>query len=146
MKFPSQGVMDSSCVQSHLWTPHPPRHEDLIIRTLLPSQPSRAFEPRINIDFGGSRGLLLGSLTRLAFHIASSPYPLIGIEIFYSDGKSTFRLQQRLRNLFFGQLGLNGERINQVGILQDSQRHHSAIGLGDLQVFSTYSQSVRVRC
>jgi hypothetical protein len=31
--------------------------------TLLPSQPSRAFEPRINIDFGGSRGLLLGSLT-----------------------------------------------------------------------------------
>lgn len=88
VKFPSQGVMDSSCVQSHLWTPHPPRHEDLIISTLLPSQPSRAFEPRINIDFGGSRGLLLGSLTRLAFHMASSPYPLIGIEIFYSDGKS----------------------------------------------------------
>lgn len=54
VKFPSQGVMDSSCVQSHLWTPHPPRHEDLIISTLLPSQPSRAFEPRINIDFSGS--------------------------------------------------------------------------------------------
>ena len=88
MKFPSQGVMDSSGVQSHLWTLHPPRQEDRTISALLPSQPSRAFEPRINIDFGGSRGLLLGSLTRLVFHMASSPYPLIGIEIFYSDGKS----------------------------------------------------------
>lgn len=42
---------------------------------------------------------------------------------------------------FFFFNGSNGERINQVGILQDSQRHHSAIGLGGLQVFSKYSPS-----
>lgn len=77
LKVPSQGVMNSSCVQSHLWTPHPPRHEDLRISALLPPQPSRAFEPLINIDFGGPRGLLRGSLTRLAFHMASSPHPLV---------------------------------------------------------------------
>lgn len=143
VKLPSQGVsMDSSCVQSHLWTPHPPRHEDLIISTLLPSQQSRAFEPRINIDFGGSRGLLLRSLTRLAFHMASGPYPLMGIEIFYSDGKSILFGSNHDCELSFVVNGSNGEHINQVGILEDSQRHHSAIGLGGLQVFSTYSPSI----
>jgi hypothetical protein len=146
VKFPSQGVMDSSCVQAHLWTPHPPRHEDLITSTLLPSQPSRAFEPRINIDFGGSRGLLLGSLTRLVFHMASSPYPLIGIEIFYSDGKSVLFGSNSGCEISFFVNGSNGERINQVGILEDSQRHHSTIGLGGLQVFSTYPPSICVRC
>lgn len=146
VKFPSQCVMDSSCVQSHLWTPHPPRHEDLIFSTLLPSQPSRAFEPRINIDFGGSRGLLLGSLTRLAFHMASSPYPLVGIEIFYSDGKSVLFGSNSGCEISLFVNGSNGERINQVGILQDSRKHHSAIGLGGLQVFSTYSPSIRMRC
>lgn len=117
------------------WTPHPPRHEDLIISTLLPSQPPRAFEPLINIDFGGPRGLLLGSLTRLAFHMASSPYPLIGIEIFYSDGKSVLFGSNSGCEISFFVNGSNGERINQVGILEDNQRHYSAIGLGGLQVF-----------
>ena len=138
--------MDSSGVQSHLWTLHPPRQEDRTISALLPSQPSRAFEPRINIDFGGSRGLLLGSLTRLVFHMASSPYPLIGIEIFYSDGKSVLFGSNSGCEISFFVNGSNGERINQVGILEDSQRHHSATGLGGLQVFSTYSPSIRVRC
>lgn len=102
VKFPSKGVMDSSCVQSHLWTLHPLRHEDLIIGTLLPSQLSRAFESLINIDFGGPRGLLLRSLTRLAFHMASSPYPLIGTEVFYSDGKSVlFRSNSGCEISFF---------------------------------------------
>ena len=40
-----------------------------------------------------------------------------------------------VKSLFFVN-GSNGERMNQVGILEDSQRHHSAIGLGGLQVFS----------
>ena len=140
VKVPSQGV------QSHLWTPHPPRQEYRTISALLPSQPSRAFEPRINIDFGGSRGLLLGSLTRLVFHMASSPYPLIGIEIFYSDGKSVLFGSNSGCEISFFVNGSNGERINQVGILEDSQRHHSATGLGGLQVFSPYSPSIRVRC
>lgn len=48
------------------------------------------------------------------------------------------------KSLFFVN-GSNGERINQAGILEDSQRHHSAIGLGGLQVFSTYSPSICVQ-
>ncbi|KAG2416352.1 hypothetical protein HFD88_007567 [Aspergillus terreus] len=71
LKTPSQ---DWSRVQSHLWTPHPPRHEELTISPLLPAQSPRAFEPLTNIDFGGPRGLLLGSLSRLALHMVSTNY------------------------------------------------------------------------
>lgn len=46
VKLPSQDAeaMDS-CVQSHLWTPHPPRHEDLAISTLLPSPSASPDDP-----------------------------------------------------------------------------------------------------
>lgn len=146
LKLPSQGAMDSPRVQSHLWTPHPPRHEGVRISSLLPSQPSRAFEPLTNIDFGGPRGLLLGSLTRLALHMASDPHPLIGIEISYSDGRSVLFGSNRGCGISFFVDGSKGERINRIGILEDNRRYHPIIGLGGLQVLSTYSPSIRVRC
>lgn len=55
-KSPSQYVMDSSRVQSNLWTPHPPTHEELRFGILLPFRSSRPFETLTNIDFGGPRG------------------------------------------------------------------------------------------
>jgi hypothetical protein len=137
VKSPSQDV------QSQLWIPHAPGHEHLAISTILPFQPSRAFEPRINIDFGGSRGLLLGSLTRLVFHMTSSPYPLIGIEIFYSDEKSVLFGSNGGCEISLFVDGSNGERINQVGILEVN--HYSVMGLGGLQVFLHTPQASNVR-
>jgi len=51
-KAPSQDV-----VLSHLWTP---RHLDLRISPLLPSQPPRDFGPLTNINFGGLGLAFLG--------------------------------------------------------------------------------------
>lgn len=109
------------------------------------------FEPLANIDFGGPRGLLLGSLTSLAFHMTSDPDPILGIEISHSDGGSVlFGSSGGCRVSFFVD-GPKGERVNQIGILEDRPREHgqtcwATIGLGGLQVFSTYSSSIRVRC
>lgn len=52
----------------------------------IPALPPRIFEPLTNIDFGGPRGLLLTSLTRLTFHMAPG-YILMEIKIFDPDGK-----------------------------------------------------------
>ena len=128
--------MDSSCVgESHLWKPHLPGHEDLEISSLLPPQPPQDFEQLVNIDFGGTRGLLLGSLTRIAFHMASSPCPLIGIEICYSDGKSIHYGSHGGCGISFFIDGPRGERINQIGILEQNSIYHPAMDLTGLQVF-----------
>ncbi|KGO47924.1 hypothetical protein PEXP_037990 [Penicillium expansum] len=135
-KSPSQDLMDSSRVQSHLWTPHPPRHEDLRISILLPSQSSGAFEPLTNIDFGGPRGLLLAS-SRLTFHMASDPHLFIGIEISYSDGRSILFGSSGGCGISFFIDGSNGERINRIGMLPNIRRSHPEPSLGGLQVFPT---------
>ncbi|OQE10215.1 hypothetical protein PENVUL_c004G08176 [Penicillium vulpinum] len=118
----SQSVRDSSRVQSYLWMPHPPRHDDLSISILLPSASPRAFEPLTNIDFGGQRGLLLASLTRLTFHMASDPYLFIGIEVSYSDGRSVLFGSNGGCGISFFIDGPKGERINRIGMLPNIRR------------------------
>lgn len=78
----------SSHVEFHLWTKISPIHKNLEITTLLSFLSLEAFEPLTKIDFGGPQVLLLGSLTRFAFYMALGSRPPIGIEIFYSDGRS----------------------------------------------------------
>lgn len=121
-------------VQSHLWTPHPPTHEDLRISTLLPSQSPRAFAPLVNMDFGGAKGQLLGSLTRLTLHMGKTPRPLVGIEIFYSSGGSTLFGSNAgcAISLFIN--GSKGQRINGIGIIQEVRSNDPEIGLGGIQV------------
>lgn len=138
-KSPSQHVMDSSRVQSHLWTPHPPRHEDLSISILLSSQSSGIFEPLTNIDFGGPRGLLLASLARLTFHMVSDPHLFIGIDISYSDGRSILFGSSGGCGISFFVDGSKGERINRIGILPNIRRSHPERSLGGLQVIATRS-------
>ncbi|KAE8137955.1 hypothetical protein BDV38DRAFT_292569 [Aspergillus pseudotamarii] len=141
-EFP-QGVMGSCCLPSHLclWTPHPPQHEDSEISPLLPSQPARPFEPLTNIDFGGPRGLLLASLTKLVFHMASGPYPLMGIEVFYCDGRSVLFGSNRGCGISFLIAGSQGERIIAFNVLEDNRRYHPASGLGGVEVSTNYGRT-----
>ncbi|KGO74307.1 hypothetical protein PITC_019770 [Penicillium italicum] len=137
---PFRHVTDSSRVQSHLWTPHAPRQEELRISILLPFRSPRAFEPLTNIDFGGPRGLLLASLARLTFYMTSYPYLFIGIEISYSDGRSVLHGSSGGCGLSFFVDGSNGERINRIGVLgiRESQPEMSLDGL---QVSTNYGRT-----
>ncbi|KAJ5569594.1 uncharacterized protein N7459_009024 [Penicillium hispanicum] len=141
LKDHSQDVIDLSRVRSYLWTPCVPSHENLRLSALLPSQPFRSFEPLINIDFGGPRGQLLQTLTRLVFYMASGPLPLVGIEAFYSDGTSRNFGAKDGREISFFVNGPKGERVNRIAILQDNQRYVPATGLGGLQVFTNYGRT-----
>lgn len=142
LNIPSQ---DWPRVQSHLWTPHPPSHEELTISPLLPAQSPRAFEPLTNIDFGGPRGLLVGSLSRLALHMVSCLCPIIGIEIFF-DGRSVLFGSEGGCVLSFFVNGPAGERINTVSILEDSREYYASRSLGGLQVFPACFPSTRTQC
>lgn len=135
LKLPSQGVLDSYRVQEQS------RHEDLRISTPLPSQPSRAFESLTNIDFGGPIGLHLGSLTRLTFHMTSTPHPIMGIEIFYADGRSVLFGSNGGCGISFCTDGSKRERINRVGILENDRIHRSITGLGGLQMSTNYGRT-----
>lgn len=135
LKLTLPSMMDSSHVQSHLWAPPAPDHEDVKISSLLPSQLPLTFEPLINIDFGGRRGLYLGSLTRLTFYISSIPYAFVGIEISYSDGKSVVFGSNSGCEISFFIDGSKGERINRLGIIEHSHGPQPETGLCGLQVF-----------
>ncbi|PYH94556.1 hypothetical protein BO71DRAFT_419279 [Aspergillus ellipticus CBS 707.79] len=89
------------------------------------SRPSRAFAPLNNIDFGGSRGSLLGSLTRLAFHIEKSV-------LFGSSGGC---------EISFFVDGSQGERINRIATLEDNSRCHREIDLVGLEVSTNNRRS-----
>ncbi|PKY08597.1 hypothetical protein P168DRAFT_323700 [Aspergillus campestris IBT 28561] len=135
LELPCASIQDLSRVYSHLWTPPPPGHENLTIGTILPRQPSQAFEPLINIDFGGPQGVLLGSLTRLAFHMASRPYPLMGIEVSYSDGRYMLFGSRSGCVLSVFVNGPEGERINHIGIFEhDLDDYSEATTLDGLRV------------
>ena len=141
LKSLSQDVTDVSYVQSHLWTPQSPRHDNLKLSPLLPSLPSQPFEPLTNIDFGGPRGLLLGSLTGLTFHMASRPHPLIGIELSFANGKSVLFGSDRGCGISFLIAGSTGERVNRVSILKDNRDYYPTPGLGGLEVCSKHFQA-----
>lgn len=113
----------------------------MAISTPLPSQPPRAFEPLTNIDFGGPRGQLLGSLTRLTFHMTSTPHPIMGIEIFYSDGRSVLFGSNGGCAISCCIDGSKGDHINRVGILENDRIRRSITDLGGLQVLTNYGRT-----
>ncbi|KAL4801251.1 hypothetical protein BDV18DRAFT_167591 [Aspergillus unguis] len=67
-----------------------PQYEGSTTSPLLPTQPSHAFEPLINIDFGGQKGLWLESFTSLTVYFVAPPYPIVGIEIRHNNDQSMF--------------------------------------------------------
>ncbi|THC94414.1 hypothetical protein EYZ11_006111 [Aspergillus tanneri] len=79
-------------------------------------------------------------LDKVPLHMASDPHPPPLMENLCSSA-----LAVAAGSLFFAS-GSKEERINRIGILEDNRRYHLAIGLGGLQVFSTYFISIRVRC
>lgn len=125
-------------MQPNLWTPHSPTHEKLRIGILLPFRSSWPFEVLTSLDFGGPRGLLLTSLTRLTFYMASEPYLFISIEVSYYDGRSVLFGSSGGCGLsfFFFVDGSKGERINRIGVPSIPGSHPEVI-LGGLQVIHT---------
>lgn len=137
---PLAQVSDSSFVQSQLWTSHAPSEKGVAISGIVPFRSVPAFDPLTNADFGGPRGRLLGTLTRITFYMESSPNPLTGIETFYADSSP----------LLFGSRGgceipcfvngSKGERITQIGAFEESgsgrywSRDRKEDGLIGLQV------------
>ncbi|PLN85544.1 hypothetical protein BDW42DRAFT_202402 [Aspergillus taichungensis] len=150
LELPCTCKQDLSHPHSHLWMPYPPRHENLAISTLLPlhsspnleplhnflpPQSSLTFKSLVNFDFTGPQGVSLEELTRLAFYMAFRPYPLVGIEASYSNGRSwLFGFRGGFVLSIFVD-GPGGERINHIHIFEYRQNSaHPAITLGGLQV------------
>lgn len=121
-------------IEARLWIPHAPTHASLKMTPLLPAEPARAYEPLKNIDFGGSGGLLLGSLTTIILYVTAAPCPILGIETRYSDG----------RRVGFGSTngcaiplfidGANGERVSRVSTVECNEQPPSWSALRGLQV------------
>lgn len=113
-------------VHSHLWIPSIPTYEGLEITALQPPAPSsgRTFEPLVNVDFAGPGGRLLSSLTRLVCYLSKYTHPLMGFEMIYADGKSILFGSNGGCELSFPIDGPKGERINKVGILDDSHEDY----------------------
>ena len=135
LELPCTCNQDLSRPHSQLWLSCPPRHGKLALSTLLPPQSSLnfepldnillprwslAFNPLVNFDFGGPKGVSLGCLMRLAFYMRACPFPLVGIEAFYSCGRSRlFGLRDGcVLSIFVN--GPAGERINHIRIFEDS--------------------------
>lgn len=130
-------------IHSSLWAPYPPTDKNLEFSPMLPSsRPSRIFEPLMNIDFGGPRGPLLKGFTRLIFYMTSRPSPLIGIEVLHSDRNSLLCDTRSGCELSFFISGLEGERIDRVGVFEESSAYDPEITLGGLQVSMTRSFSL----
>lgn len=75
----------SGSVQSNLWIPKVPSHQGLTVSAVEPSQPPNAFEPLIDMNFGGQGGVLLGDLTGITVHMVSDRCPITGIDFIYRD-------------------------------------------------------------
>lgn len=104
-------------MQSHLWIPRVPTHENLAVGVLEPSKVPRAFRPLFDFDFGGHHGVLLSSLTRIVVRMVSNSCPIIGIDIFYTDRCIRFDSGWRggtELSFFIG--GPGGERITSMEI------------------------------
>ena len=128
--------IDAQQISSSLWVPDIPNEVDLVMSKTLPSQPFKVFEPLINIDFGGPKGIYLGVFTRITCHMTSNPYPLIGLEIFHADGRSLLYGIAGGCELSFFVNGQTGERIRQVGIVEEKSLNDDNVSLGGLQVNS----------
>lgn len=124
----------SDLIQSHLWTPRIPIYAGLVLSSLEPQQTGSTFEPLINIDFGGLRGKLLSSLTRMVIYMVGDYSPIIGVRFFYTDKSVEFGNSGGVALSFLID-GPNGERISDiemtVGDLQDGIG-----GIGSLKVCS----------
>ncbi|KAL3469477.1 hypothetical protein BJX99DRAFT_265147 [Aspergillus californicus] len=148
----SQTARDPSCALSRLWMPHPPVNKGLMLTDLLPCRRYRAFEPLTNIDFGGPKGLRLGTLIRLVVYMVKGTCPLIGMEAFYSNGTSTLFGSNLGCGLSLFLSGPKGERINRIGILQGYASRRPLVnfngfvppnpqpGLGGLQISTNFGQ------
>ncbi|PLB53887.1 hypothetical protein P170DRAFT_460202 [Aspergillus steynii IBT 23096] len=107
-------------IDSRLWTPDIPEHEDVKVTRLVPGSREGTFEPLVNIDFGGANGLLLESLSRVVMHMLSDIHPITRMEFHYIDGTvKAFGAGPFAAELSFCVDGPGRERITKVGILQN---------------------------
>ncbi|KAJ5627220.1 hypothetical protein N7528_004647 [Penicillium herquei] len=126
---PSYDLIDSPSSQSLLWAPCAPNKKSVEISTLLPlSNASRTFEPLMNIDFDGPEDLVVGRVRRITCYMTTGHCPLVGIEIFHSDGRSVLCGMRNGCELSFFLDGANGECIDKVDIYEDnSSNEHLGI-------------------
>lgn len=108
----------SNFIQSNLWAPEVPVYNGLVFSSLEPPQIISTFEPLINVDFGGLRGMLLPYLTRIVIYMVSDHRPIIGIGFFYTNRSIRFGDTNGVQ-LSFLINGPEGERISDISITVD---------------------------
>ncbi|GLA15494.1 hypothetical protein AnigIFM62618_002035 [Aspergillus niger] len=130
-----------SRADSHLWMPPVSLHMSSFISPLLPCRPSGPFNPLLNFDFGGRRGLRLRDLTTLEFHLRFHRHPLVGMVARYSHGNvvKCGVVGENVMSFFLD--SSNGERITQIRVLRDNRYHTRAVRLVGLEVSTNYGRT-----
>lgn len=103
-------------VEDVLWTPSVPSRQTSI-QVFPKNTISEKFQPLLNVDFGGTDGSRLSSLTRVVAHMNRLPYLIRGLEFFYSDSRrsTSYGSTNLLERSFFVD-GAGGERINEAKV------------------------------
>ncbi|KAI2845638.1 hypothetical protein CBS11852_1982 [Aspergillus niger] len=130
-----------SRADSHLWMPPVSLHMSSFISPLLPCRASGPFNPLLNFDFGGRRGLRLRDLTTLEFHLRFHRHPLVGMVARYSHGNvvKCGVVGENVMSFFLD--SSNGERITQIRVLRDNRYHTRAVRLVGLEVSTNYGRT-----
>lgn len=102
-----------SSFDDYIWTPQMPCNVRLLTESLVTPDNQR-FNPILNMDFGGPRGFMLSSLSKVVVTMRSNPALVIGIEFFYGSEKTTFFGSRGGVELSFLIDGAGGERISGV--------------------------------
>lgn len=102
-----------SSFDGDIWTPQIPHNVRLLTRSSKTAG-NQKFNPVLNMNFGGPRGCMLGSLTKIIVTMMGIPGLVIGIEFCYSGGKTTFFGSRGGVELLLLVDGPGGERINGV--------------------------------
>ncbi|KAK2759508.1 hypothetical protein FQN54_002987 [Arachnomyces sp. PD_36] len=118
---------------SYIWTPTIPKYHNLFLSPLKISKPARS-DALFNFDFGGPRGEMLASLTRIVLHMSFRW--ITGMELFYDDRESIM-IGNPGAELSFVIDGPGGERITDVEVATDTTR----FGVVGLKLFTSHGRN-----
>ncbi|KAK2764947.1 hypothetical protein FQN54_008646 [Arachnomyces sp. PD_36] len=138
LAYPERDDSEDNFPRSRLWVPSIPTNKKLAFSTLEPYKYHRAFDPLVNIDFGGRDGTLLPSLTRIVVHMIPNKSYIIGIDIFYTDRGVRFGRGDGTEISFFID-GPGGERI--VGVELPAQGAVPHWEVHSLQISTNYGRN-----
>ncbi|KAK2760856.1 hypothetical protein FQN54_002096 [Arachnomyces sp. PD_36] len=122
-------------VPQPLWTPWYPREESLVQMPKMPNY--QTFSPILNIDFGGSQGERLQTLTRITVHMNEPTVAFVGFAFQYDGYDALLFGRQGRMEVSFLIDGSNGEKISEVTFEQVS----ASLGIRSLYICTNFGNS-----